>query len=112
MVNGVPLGQMPAKQVLRHEYVLEDIRPTGGSRMAWNAQHHVPALCLVRPPFQFPFACPPTSLQPPQVSDDAELPQRSMVSLRECSKTQVRALPGCTSRGRPDRLRKVDQQRR
>jgi hypothetical protein len=46
MVNGVPLGQMPAKQVLRHEYVLEDIRPTGGSRMAWNAHHHVPGLVL------------------------------------------------------------------
>jgi hypothetical protein len=41
MVNGFAVEQIPAKQVLCHEYVLEHIRPTGGSRMIRCADHEI-----------------------------------------------------------------------
>ena len=41
MVNGFAVEQIPAKQVLCHEYVLEHIRPTRGSRMTGCAHHEI-----------------------------------------------------------------------
>ena len=80
MVNGFPLEQMPAKQVLRHEYVLEDIRSTDFLRIASKKWNHILVLCLVQPLIRLVFACPSTSLPAPQVSDDADLPQRCLKS--------------------------------
>ena len=44
MMNGLAIEQMPAKQVLCHEYVLEPIRPTRRSRMTRCTHHHIPGL--------------------------------------------------------------------
>ena len=44
MVNRLTVEQMPAKQVLCHENVFEDIRPTGGSRMTGCTHHDVASL--------------------------------------------------------------------
>ena len=41
MVDGFTVEQIPTKQVLCHEYVLEHIRPTGGSRMTRCAHHEI-----------------------------------------------------------------------
>jgi hypothetical protein len=41
MVNGFAVEQIPAKQVLCHEYVLEHIRPTRRSRMTLCTYHEI-----------------------------------------------------------------------
>ena len=56
MVNRFIVEHIPAKQVLCHEYVLEQIRSTGRSRMTGARTIEIASFRRVRPPFQFPFA--------------------------------------------------------
>jgi hypothetical protein len=44
MVNRFTIEQMSAKKLLRHENVLEDIRPTRGTRMARRSHRDVTGL--------------------------------------------------------------------
>ena len=76
MVNGLSVEQVLAEQVLRHEPVLEQLRPTGGSRMTRCAYHQIAsfvpssatqALCLTHS--NGGLACPPPGATRPNQTE-------------------------------------------
>ena len=42
VMNGLTVAQVPSEQILCHEDVLEDIRPTRGTRVTGRTRHDVP----------------------------------------------------------------------
>ena len=93
MMNRLTIVQVPPKQILRHENVFEDVRTTRGPRMVRSADHEVSRLCLVRPPFQLPFASAATLRQSLQVADFSclERPQAQTLFDRHAGTAEVAA---------------------